>query len=489
MGGLDMDVKETRGLHPGRPPGVRPHGRLRDSGFVEQQWLICRDGRYLQVGELLYRIVDLADGTRSVGDIARELSLVTRWEVTADDVAAIIAGKLQPLGLIDAGGDAERAAGTPSTGSSPIAQARLRVFGPAVIDPVARVAQHLFRTPVLVCALLLIGVSQAWLFLQEHPRAAIQQVIATPLSLPFLALLLLAAGVVHEAGHAAALRFGGGRARAMGMGLYLFMPVFYTDLTESYGLRRAARIRTDLGGLYFHLLAAATLIAVGSVTDSPYPLVAAFIITVDVARQLIPFIRLDGYWALADLTGIPDLFTHATPWLRRRVRGGTDGPELQQLRPGVRRVFVGYLLVTLPAVAALTGYVIWNAPALLDATATIVADHARFIHAAVDQGQIGEAALAAVELALLTVPSVGVLFLVLVTGRGVARFAINRARAAQSGTEHAAAVAASVDEPSDTARDRPADDPPSLEAAIRDHLELKRRRGAEEIPDAEALLV
>jgi putative peptide zinc metalloprotease protein len=46
-----------------------------------------------------------------------------------------------------------------------------------------------------------------------------------------------------------ALRFGGGRARSMGAGVYLFIPVFYTDPTESYRLGRAAHVRTDLGGL------------------------------------------------------------------------------------------------------------------------------------------------------------------------------------------------------------------------------------------------
>ena len=40
----------------------------------------------------------------------------------------------------------------------------------------------------------------------------------------------------------------------MGAGLYLVWPAFYTDVTDSYRLGRAGRIRTDLGGLYFNAI-------------------------------------------------------------------------------------------------------------------------------------------------------------------------------------------------------------------------------------------
>ena len=37
-------------------------------------------------------------------------------------------------------------------------------------------------------------------------------------------------------------------------GLYLVYPAFYTDVTDSYRLDRAGRVRTDLGGVYFNVL-------------------------------------------------------------------------------------------------------------------------------------------------------------------------------------------------------------------------------------------
>ena len=73
---------------------------------------------------------------------------------------------------------------------------------------------------------------------------------------PSLSVLLFALAYVslafHEGGHAAACRYGGGRPGAIGMGLYVVWPVFYTDVTDSYRFGRAGRLRTDLGGVYFN---------------------------------------------------------------------------------------------------------------------------------------------------------------------------------------------------------------------------------------------
>ena len=75
---------------------------------------------------------------------------------------------------------------------------------------------------------------------------------------PHLLLLVFVVSVLsggfHEFGHAAAARYSGGQPGAMGAGLYLVWPAFYTDVTDSYRLGRAGRIRTDLGGLYFNAI-------------------------------------------------------------------------------------------------------------------------------------------------------------------------------------------------------------------------------------------
>ncbi|MBA3445542.1 MAG: hypothetical protein H0T58_11920, partial [Gemmatimonadales bacterium] len=86
----------------------------------------------------------------------------------------------------------------------------------------------------------------------------------------------------HEFGHASALRYGGGRVRGMGAGFYLIYPAFFTDVTDSYRLGRWARVRTDLGGFYFHLTFALGLIGLYWVTGQEFLLVVVLLINLDI---------------------------------------------------------------------------------------------------------------------------------------------------------------------------------------------------------------
>src|SRR5688500_17813987 len=55
---------------PSLAPGVQLVGELPETGFTEKQWLAVRNGRFIQIGELLYRVAQLADGKRTLEDIA-----------------------------------------------------------------------------------------------------------------------------------------------------------------------------------------------------------------------------------------------------------------------------------------------------------------------------------------------------------------------------------------------------------------------------------
>src|SRR5207248_4270206 len=137
---------------------------------------------------------------------------------------------------------------------------------------------------------------------------------------PGLLLVILVATIVsagfHELGHAAALRYGGGFPRSMGAGLYLVYPAFYTDVSDNYRLGRWARVRTDLGGFYFNLLFALGMMALYAATGREFLLFVVVLIDVEIVHQFLPFVRLDGYWALADLTGMPDFFSEIPAFLR-----------------------------------------------------------------------------------------------------------------------------------------------------------------------------
>jgi putative peptide zinc metalloprotease protein len=140
----------------------------------------------------------------------------------------------------------------------------------------------------------------------------------------------------------------------MGIGFYLVYPTFYTDVTDGYRLGRWSRVRTDLGGVCFDLIFALGIIALYLVLEQEFLLVVAVMISWNMLYQFLPHVRLDGYWALADLTGIPDFFSQIGPFLRSVLPvPASEGSKLPSLKPWVAAAFVAYIILAIPALAVL----------------------------------------------------------------------------------------------------------------------------------------
>jgi putative peptide zinc metalloprotease protein len=238
--------------------------------------------------------------------------------------------------------------------------------------------------------------------------------------LVLLPVILLGA-VCHEFGHASALRYGGGRARSIGVGLYLIYPAFYTDTTDSYRLGRWARVRTDLGGIYFHLLFAIGLVAAYLITGHAFLPLAILLINLDMARQLIPFVRLDGYWLLSDLTGIPDLFTHMGSFIRdTATRSLREARQAANLKPWAEKVFLIYLLVTIPVLTFLAVFFITRVPGLVETILHSLSLKFDAVDAANGTGDQTSMALGITEILLLGLQLFGIAYMLFRYGRRIA---------------------------------------------------------------------
>src|SRR3954449_12757360 len=82
---------------PSLAPNVILASEAKGSGFEDPQWLIERDGHFIQLTKILYRIVEQANGERTLGDIASRVTENTEWIVTADNVRQLIQTRLVPL--------------------------------------------------------------------------------------------------------------------------------------------------------------------------------------------------------------------------------------------------------------------------------------------------------------------------------------------------------------------------------------------------------
>jgi putative peptide zinc metalloprotease protein len=387
-------------------------GEFEGTGFAERQWLVRRGDRFIQLTELLYQIAEKADGERDLDEIAAAVTDATEWIVTEDNVRELIGSRLVPLGVIDGNGAVthERRRG-PEPVQALALRMRVRVLGPRAIEPIARALQYFFAPPVVVAALALAAVGHYWMYRVHGLIGAFLDALYMPSSLLVILAVTLAAAVVHEFGHASALRYGGGRARGMGFGLYLVFPAFYTDVTEGYRLGRWARVRTGLGGPYFHLLFALALIGAAYAFGYGFLLLAVLLINIEIIRQFIPFVRLDGYWVLADLTGVPDFFSQIGPFLRSLSPRLARGIRLPRLKRWVQVVFLTYIVVTIPLLAALVVLIVKFLPRVMTMMWDAVVTQVSFLRDAAAAGDSIGVATAAVQLAILMLPVLGLALL------------------------------------------------------------------------------
>lgn len=122
-----------------------------------------------------------------------------------------------------------------------------------------------------------------------------------------LLLFMLASSLFHELGHASACKYFKIRHGGIGFGLYLNIPVLYTDVTEVWRLNRNKRCIVNIAGVYFQIYILFTLLILYLSTG--YDLVRYMILIINLGfiMTLNPFFKFDGYWIASDLLGIPNL--------------------------------------------------------------------------------------------------------------------------------------------------------------------------------------
>jgi hypothetical protein len=143
---------------------------------------------------------------------------------------------------------------------------------------------------------------------------------------------------------------------------------------------------------------------------------------VDILSENMPFVRFDGYWALADLTGLPDFFSLIGPFLRSVLPlAKKAGDKLPNLKPWVRVAFGGYIIVTACVLVVSMVLMIVYEPALLEGTwGALLAQRGAFAAARGKADVLGMVA-PALQAILLALPLAGNVYLLFRLSRAVVR--------------------------------------------------------------------
>jgi len=400
---------DTRDV-PALVAGTELFGVQRGSGYCVAPHLARRaDGQVLQLTPLIYAVLDAVDGHRDIDEVARAAGSTLGRELHPEDVRQLIDDKLRPLGLV-LGRDGTH---PPMRRSNPLLALRARfvVAKPEVTRRITAPFAMLFNPAVVVVATLAFAVICYWVLFRKGLASAAYEAFNRPgLLLAVFAITVVSAGF-HEFGHAAGLRRGGGTPGAIGAGLYLIYPAFYTDVTDSYRLSRAARIRTDLGGLYFNALAAVAMFALWSATrwDALLLVVAAQVL--QMVRQLPPLIRCDGYHLLADVIGVPDLYQHIGPTLRSFVPGRRRRDRAVALRLWARLVVTGWTLFVVPILVLTVLLSVIALPRILGTTAHSLAAQWHQLAGRAHDGNVAGVGANVLAIAALVIPVGGIFYL------------------------------------------------------------------------------
>ena len=419
----------TPDLHPEVPvraAGVDLLGELDGSGYREPPFLARRaDGQTIQLTSLLYRVLEAIDGRRDLDGIAAAVSARIGKQASRDDVRFLVDEKLRPLGLLRQPDGSEPEVHK----ANPLLALRWRVVlsDERTTRRITAPFAALFAAPVVVAVVAAFGAAVGWLLFSEGIGSATRQMLYSPGLVVLMFALAAASAGFHEFGHAAALRYSGGRPGVMGAGLYLVWPAFYTDVTDSYRLARSGRLRTDLGGLYFNMVFALAAFGGWALTGLDALLVVIPLLLFQMVQQLLPFVRLDGYHILADLTGVPDLFARIRPTLLSLRPGRHPDARVTALKPWVRVVVTAWVLAVIPLLVLSLLFAVVNLPRLAATAWDSLVLQWQTLDAARGEGRLLAMTAAALSIGALCLPLLSTVYL-------LGRIARRGARAAWGAT-------------------------------------------------------
>jgi len=198
---------------------------------------------------------------------------------------------------------------------------RIPLFRPNVLLALLRPIETLLFHPITIASLLLIGVfSLIFTALQWSVIVDSLPSVESLIRGDRLYLLLLALAIIkslHELGHAMACHKYAGTCGEIGVMLLVFTPCLYCDVSPSWMIKsRWQRVIVALAGIYIELIL--SLGAIFCLLFVPSEIVRAFAVYIFILCSMgtvflngNPLVKYDGYFALSDFLGIPNLSEQA----------------------------------------------------------------------------------------------------------------------------------------------------------------------------------
>ncbi len=333
-------------------PRLRLHAQTHRQRARGQVWYVVQDhqtGRHFRISVAAHALLSMMDGSRTVGEMFDRLARHVGSERPSHGEtvrllvqlhqADLLATPLPPdLTELDRRADKHTRGRIWSQFRNPLA-IRLPLWDPnRFLERTMPVGRFLGHRLTLLVALAIVLTGAVLVAMHWHALAGnvADRVFAAD-NVLLMALLYPIAKTLHEAGHAYAVKLGGGDVHEVGVMVLIMFPVPYVDASASAGFPDTwRRVVVSAAGIMMELVLAG-LATIAWVSLGPGPARAAaldIMILCGFSTVLFnanPLLRFDGYYVLSDLIGIPNLDTRARKYLstavRRYLLGMPEPPE------------------------------------------------------------------------------------------------------------------------------------------------------------------
>ncbi len=169
-------------------------------------------------------------------------------------------------------------------------------------------------------------------------------------SIPLIVIVVCVITTIHEFAHGLTLKHFGGKATEMGFLILYFIPAFYCNVSDAWMLQKRERVWVTAAGSYiqiflwaiatvaWRLLAQETLASQVCLITIAFSGIVFFL-------NLNPLIRLDGYYLMSDLAGIPNLRLKSFGYLKNKLESWVAGvpcSKAEALSRREKRIFLWY---------------------------------------------------------------------------------------------------------------------------------------------------
>lgn len=312
---------------------------LFDNDSNSNSYLLSYKGRHWRVSPFVAYVYEALVKANSIDDAYELVNDAGKNNVPADKFKEVISF-FEKNGLFEGTDDVE------AVNKTRALWGKVTIIPSKAVNKFSWLSPLFYRSVMMMIAIVEI-ICFAYFFITYDSQTIISdlwKLNTKELLICILTIMLL--GLVHEFGHSAALISRGQKAGDIGMGVYLYMPVFYSNVTNAWKLKRMQRVCVDVGGIYFQALAISVIyMLISFFNGSSFIKCAIIVSALQIIGNFNPFIKMDGYWIICDLLGVSNPYKIIADSIKNLFSKGKKKTEFTNMKLGIKWAFLAYAVL------------------------------------------------------------------------------------------------------------------------------------------------